>query len=130
MKNTPSLTKNQKLVFNVLSEEKGPLSAYSILDDLRDEGFRAPLQVYRALEKLIEMGLVHRLDSMNAFIACCHPNCENHNTSAFTICQECGNVQEIYDQDLIGKISDIAQNTLFQLQGTTVELRGLCKNCR
>ena len=57
------LTKNQKLVMGALSNANGPLSAYTILDELREHGFRAPLQVYRALEKLVELGLVHRLES-------------------------------------------------------------------
>lgn len=53
------LTRNQSLVYEVLSKAEGPLSAYTILDQLRDEGFRAPLQVYRALEKLLEIGRAH-----------------------------------------------------------------------
>ena len=69
------LTKNQTLVMGALSQAKGPLSAYTILDELRDDGFRAPLQVYRALEKLVELGLVHRLESLNAFVACQHTSC-------------------------------------------------------
>jgi hypothetical protein len=67
-----------------------PLSAYTILDQLRDQGFRAPLQVYRALDKLVEFGLVHRLESLNAFVACRHPDCEDHETIAFMICEKCG----------------------------------------
>ncbi|HSO47903.1 MAG TPA: transcriptional repressor, partial [Rhizobiaceae bacterium] len=59
---TAELTKNQSLVMGALARSDGPLSAYTILDQLRDNGFRAPLQVYRALEKLVEFGLVHRLE--------------------------------------------------------------------
>jgi len=66
------LTRNQSLVFGALSRAEGPLSAYTILDQLRDDGFRAPLQVYRALDKLVETGMVHRLESLNAFVACSH----------------------------------------------------------
>jgi Fur family zinc uptake transcriptional regulator len=62
------LTKNQSLVMGALSQANGPLSAYTILDELREHGFRAPLQVYRALEKVVEFGLVHRLESLNAFV--------------------------------------------------------------
>ncbi|MCB1460156.1 MAG: transcriptional repressor, partial [Nitratireductor sp.] len=67
------LTRNQLLVLNALVAAGGPLSAYGILDQLREEGFRAPLQVYRALEKLVDQGKVHRLESLNAFVACSHP---------------------------------------------------------
>lgn len=55
---TPQLTKNQSLVMGALAHSDGPMSAYTILDKLRDNGFRAPLQVYRALDKLLEYGLV------------------------------------------------------------------------
>ena len=64
------LTRNQQLVYDALTGAKTPLSAYTLLDQLRDAGFRAPLQVYRALEKLIEIGQVHRLESINSFVAC------------------------------------------------------------
>ena len=104
--NHQELTKNQTLVFGALSEADGPLSAYSILDQLRDEGFRAPLQVYRALEKLLEFGMVHRLESLNAFIACSHPECESHGTIAFAICETCGNVAEFADDAIAGHLQN------------------------
>ncbi len=66
------LTRNQSLVLSVLQSSEQPLSAYSILDRLREEGLRAPLQVYRALEKLLQAGRIHRLESKNAFVVCCH----------------------------------------------------------
>ena len=84
----PDLTRNQSLVFNALTRAPGPLSAYSLLDQLRDKGLRAPLQVYRALDKLVAFGMVHRLESLNAFVACRHPDCETHENIAFTICEE------------------------------------------
>ena len=83
------LTGNSKLVMDLLEVKKGPLSAYMILDELRDAGLRAPLQVYRALEKLISLGRVHRVESLNAFIACSHMSCENQGMSAFVICDKC-----------------------------------------
>ncbi|NRP75769.1 Zinc uptake regulation protein [Ensifer psoraleae] len=67
------LTKNQSLVLAVLQSSEQPLSAYSILDRLREHGLKAPLQIYRALDKLLDAGRVHRLESMNAFVVCCHP---------------------------------------------------------
>ncbi|MCB1470463.1 MAG: transcriptional repressor, partial [Rhizobiaceae bacterium] len=94
MAETRELTKNQALVFGVLSKAEGPLSAYSMLDQLREHGFRAPLQVYRALEKLVEFGLVHRLESINSFVACTHPHDHSHGLIAFAICEACGAVDE------------------------------------
>ena len=55
-----------------------------------DAGLRAPLQVYRALDKLVETGLVHRLESLNAFVACAHKHCHDDCASAFAICEKCG----------------------------------------
>ena len=125
----PALTKNQALVLSALSKVDSPLSAYAILDDLRDDGFRAPLQVYRALEKLQEYGLVHRLESLNAFIACTHPDCDDHGTIAFAICEECGQVREFADEAIAGRISDWAQTENFRMRKAVIELRGRCSAC-
>jgi Fur family zinc uptake transcriptional regulator len=124
------LTRNQSLVFETLSKADGPLSAYDILDRLRDKGFRAPLQVYRALDKLLELGLVHRLESLNAFIACAHPDCEGHGTMAFAICESCGQVEEFSDAAITRHLQDWAGHENFRLNRTIIELRGRCAACR
>ena len=88
-KRSEGISKKQTLVMDLLKNTKGPLSAYDILDKLHNFGFRAPLQVYRALDILIELGLVHRLETLNAFVACQHKNCESNykKTTMFTICE-------------------------------------------
>lgn len=130
---TSQLTKNQALVFKALTNAACPLSAYSILDELRDEGFRAPLQVYRALEKLLEMRLVHRLESQNAFVACKHTSSDgvdhNHDTVAFMICETCGTVAEIADESLQLQLQGLAGSEKFVLDQSVVELRGKCHDC-
>ena len=123
------LTKNQSLVFGALSRAEGPLSAYTILDQLRDDGFRAPLQVYRALDKLVETGMVHRLESLNAFVACRHPGCDSHETIAFAICETCGKVTEISDEALETRLRELAREDGFTVRKAVVELRGLCAGC-
>ncbi|MCA0254993.1 MAG: transcriptional repressor [Proteobacteria bacterium] len=126
------LTKNQDLVLGALKRSEAPLSAYVILDKLRDHGFRAPLQVYRALEKLIEMGLVHRLESLNAFVACAHSGescCSHHGTVAFAICNACGHVMEFHDHTVEHRLSDWARGKGFKQEKTTIEIRGLCATC-
>jgi Fur family zinc uptake transcriptional regulator len=123
------LTKNQSLVMGALTKSAGPLSAYTILDQLRDHGFRAPLQVYRALDKLVEFGLVHRLESLNAFVACRHPGCDGGETIAFMICDDCNQVEEITDAGLADRIRMIAADASFSLAKSTVELRGQCPDC-
>ena len=126
----PQLTKNQALVFDALSASAAPLSAYGILDHLRDKGFRAPLQVYRALDKLVEMGAAHRLESLNAFVACRHPDCEGHETAAFAICETCGQVRELNDAHLAHHLRDLAGKDGFVVRKSTVELRGTCATCQ
>ena len=126
----PDLTKNQSLVMGALSSAEGPLSAYTILDRLRGDGLRAPLQVYRALDKLVELGLVHRLESLNAFVACTHPDCDTHETVAFTICDDCGTVDEVTDDALARQLKELAGRSEFELKRSTVELRGLCRACK
>ncbi|MCG6858818.1 MAG: transcriptional repressor [Salaquimonas sp.] len=123
------LTRNQGLVLDTLDDAKGPLSAYSILDRLRGEGFRAPLQVYRALDKLMEFGLVHRLESLNAFVACRQDECGAHGTIAFAICEKCGMVAEFTNDEVAHLLEDWARSEKFELAKTTIELRGLCEAC-
>ena len=105
--------------------------AYDILDKLHDFGFRAPLQVYRALDKLIELGLVHRLETLNAFVACQHKNCESNykKTTMFTICEMCGNVHEFVNTGLIKLVKFLENDGKFKTSRTVVEFKGVCSAC-
>ncbi|MCR9219177.1 MAG: transcriptional repressor [Alphaproteobacteria bacterium] len=123
------LTRNQALVYAALTRAGGPLSAYAILDDLRAAGLRAPQQIYRALDKLTERGLVHRLESLNAFVACCDPAHEGHEMAAFSICEACGKVGEMTDAGLIDRLKRLAARDAFQIRSMTLEVRGLCAEC-
>ncbi len=129
----PDLTKNQTLVLDALTRVEGPASAYLLLDRLREHGFRAPLQVYRALEKLIEYGLVHRLESLNSFVACAHPHehahGQRHGLVAFAICENCGQVDEFSDATVEKRLRGWANDHSFRLAKTTIEMRGTCANC-
>ena len=126
---TPKLTKNQTLVFQALETAEAPLSAYTILDALRGEGLRAPLQVYRALDKLLELGLVHRLESLNAFVACAHPDCHVSSMMAFAICERCGQVSEFADETVEDRLTGWARESGFRPSKTTIEIKGLCAVC-
>lgn len=125
-----SLTKNQHLVLNSLLNAESPMSAYSILDELRSEGFKAPLQVYRALDYLVKECKVHKLESLNAYVACSHPTCEGHGTIVFAICENCKKVDEITDKKLTSQLKLIGKASNFILKNATVELRGNCKTCQ
>lgn len=124
------LTRNQKLVMDELSKAGEPLGAYAILDQLQEHGFRAPLQVYRALDKLVETGLVHKLESLNAFVACRQPGCDNHEATAFMICGSCGQTTELTDGALARRLMKLVRDYEFALKQTTIELRGNCRSCR
>ena len=125
------LTKNQALVLGALNHCGNPQSAYDILDRLREQGFRAPLQVYRALEKLVEFGLVHRLESLNAFVACSHPHTHDHDkgVTAFAICNSCGDVTEFQEPEIEALLAARNRKAGFQADQTTVEIRGRCQAC-
>jgi len=123
------LTRNQALVYGTLHDAHGPLSAYAILDRLRPDGLRAPQQIYRALDKLMEFGLIHRLESLNAFVACSHPAHEGHSVVAFAICEACGNVSEFSEAALAEHLRRWADETGFRIKKSTIEVRGLCDGC-
>ncbi len=121
------LTRNQKLVLDVVSGAKLPQSAYDILDKLRGDGFKAPLQVYRALDKLLAHGLVHRLESLSAFIACQHPHGEGRAATVFMICDECGTVSEQTDTCISGDLRKLAKTDGFSVKQANIEVRGVCR---
>lgn len=123
------LTKNQQAVFDALKTSDTAKTAYELLDDLRDQGLRAPPQIYRALEKLGELGLVHRLESMNAFVACGQHDCSGHQSVAFAICDDCGKVEEISGKEIEQELSAISQKTGFHLSKSVLELHGHCGTC-
>lgn len=126
-----ALTKNQSLVLAELQKADAPLTAYVLLDRLRDQGFRAPLQVYRALEKLLESGIVHRLESINAFLACAHDTHDGHHhgVAAFAICETCGQVDEFADHIIDDRLNSWTTTRGFRPHKTSVELRGTCAAC-
>ncbi len=130
MTDQPRLTRNQSLVFNALGKAEGPLSAYGILDEVRAAGIRAPLQVYRALDQLMELGLVHRLESLNAFVACCRPDDHAEGAMiAFAICEGCGQVSEFSDAEVARRLSRWTTAHAFHPTKTTIEIRGHCPAC-
>ncbi|MEP9398737.1 Fur family transcriptional regulator [Mesorhizobium sp. KR2-14] len=123
------LTKNQLRVLEKLEAASGPLSAYMLLDQLREQGFRAPLQVYRALEGLMNAGFVHRLESMNAFVACSEPHDHSHRLIAFAICDKCGQVSEFSDEVIGEQLDAWIGSTGFAAKRAVIEFRGTCAKC-
>lgn len=129
MKGREVLTKNQAQVLERLKAAAAPLSAYVLLDQLRDSGFRAPLQVYRALDTLIKGGYVHRLESLNAFVACAEPHDHAHRMTAFAICDSCGHASEFSDAEVGEPLEDWLHQTGFAPKKAVIEFRGTCAKC-
>ena len=125
-----TLTKNQLRVLERLEVAIGPLSAYTLLDQLRDDGFRAPLQVYRALDTLMKGGFVHRLESLNAFVACAEPHDHSHRMTAFAICDICKQVTEFSDHAVGEQLDEWVGATGFVAKKAVIEFRGTCAKCR
>lgn len=123
------LTQRQQQVLTALTTAGKPQSAYTLLDNLREEGFRVPLQVYRALNSLTRAGLVHKLESINAFVACAHTHPHKHGLAAFTICDECGQADEFSDDIIEARLRQVADAKAFTLEHTIIEMRGVCENC-
>jgi Fur family zinc uptake transcriptional regulator len=127
--NELKLTKNQSLVLEVLESHQNPLSAYSILEQLADAGLRAPPQVYRALEKLIDYGLIHKLESINSYVACQHRHCGSHQVTSFAICDTCERVLEIINQEFETTLHGLAERSGLNPTHSTVEIHGTCAAC-
>lgn len=127
----PKLTRNQTLVHARLAAAGRAMSAYELLDALRQDGLRAPVQVYRALDKLTGIGLIHRLESCNAYIACAGEHASPHEpeAAAFAICDDCGSVTEFTAADSMAALAAWARGSGFATRQTTIELRGRCADC-
>ncbi len=117
-------------VFDALRDASRPLSAYAILDLLRPHGVSAPPTVYRALNRLVDEGRVHRLESLSAYVACDHDH--DHvptDPALFMICSDCGQTQEFTDQSIARRLDRMARERGFHSAAATVELRGQCADC-
>lgn len=122
------LTDLRRAVLEVVWRNHNPIGAYEILDNLKEEGRRAaPMTVYRALDFLMENGLVHRLASQNAFLGCDRP--EHTHRGQFLICRGCGVVGELSDDGIVNAIRDSARKTGFCVETPMVEVTGLCRQC-
>lgn len=118
----------RRRVLELVWDSHRPIGAYDILDELNRDGRRAaPPTVYRALEFLIEADLVHRLDSLNAFVGCADPR--NSHTGQFLICRGCRSVAELDDADIDGLVRDKAAALGFSAVHPMLEIQGLCPEC-
>lgn len=122
------LPRNAQRVLGVLKEAGKPLSAYEVLDQLRPLGVTAPPTVYRSLDRLVTNGLIHRLESLNAFVACSEGHA--HGPSAFAICTGCRTVVEMESRTLPGDLESWADKEGFAISSVAIEVLGQCSDCR
>jgi Fur family zinc uptake transcriptional regulator len=122
-------TSLREKVYALLLQQEGAIGAYELLDSLKlSEPGAKPATVYRTLDFLLEFGLVHKLESTNAFVACHHFDC-NHPVQ-FLICDSCGEVQEIQSEGLKETLDKQAQSVGFRVIKQTIEAHGMCAACK
>ncbi|WP_394131088.1 Fur family transcriptional regulator [Shewanella maritima] len=131
--NGVKLTDKRKNVLTVLIDANKPLSAYEIVDIYRatHQVALAPMSVYRMLDTLCSLPLVHKLSSENKYLVCSHITCDHaHETPQFLICKCCGKVAERGIQsNVITALKDSIEQADFQLINSQIELQCLCKDC-
>ena len=125
-----NLSKNQQIVLDLIEKSREPVKAYSILNNVQKKGIKAPPQVYRALEKLIELGKIHKVESKNAFVACKSTNCEITKATIFSICEICEKVTEIANNKLSNFLNNFDDKTGMKYKKYNLEFFGLCKKCK
>jgi Fur family zinc uptake transcriptional regulator len=129
------LTPVRVRVLEILSEAHRAMGAYEILERLAAEGLGAqPPVAYRALDFLIAAGFVHKVERLNAYVACCHPedgDSEAHaNGACFLICAQCRKVAEVADGALEIAVAQAAAGRGFAIRSTVLEIEGICPACR
>ena len=134
------LTELRRHVLGLVLDAAAPTGAYELLDRLRQtRRGAAPPTVYRALDFLLEQGLIHRVERLSAFIGCVagctadhgEDEGESHTHAAqFLICRQCGRVIEMQDHDVSAVLARAAKEAGFSVSGATIEAEGLCSTCR
>jgi Fur family zinc uptake transcriptional regulator len=122
-----AMSERDRLVLDCLRLRGRPMTAYELIDDLRGEGISAPPTIYRVLARLTASGAVHRLQTLNAYMACAH---ETHaSVPVFAICESCRRVTEIADESVQEQLGRLAGSAGFSIQRAAVEVLGRCAAC-
>ena len=130
------LTPIRARVLGLVADAGQPIKAYDLLEQIRvgnnadgeEAGAAAPPTVYRALDFLLANGFIHKLESVNAFVACHHPSTAQHSVP-FLICDRCHSAVELEDLDVVAQLEARARSLGFQPQAQTLEVHGICARC-
>ncbi|WP_374356312.1 transcriptional repressor [Chitinimonas sp.] len=123
------LTDQRREVLSLLLTAPGSMKAYELLAEVQKrKPTAAPPTIYRALDFLVSVGLAHKLESMNAFVACC--DFENPHHGVMLICDRCHGVSELHDAGLAARMQQEASKIGFAVAPQDVELHGACAACR
>ena len=123
------LTDIRRRVLELIWTSHAPVGAYGLLEVLGREGrAAAPPTVYRALDFLLAHGLIHRIETMNAFIGCSHPGVPH--SGLFLVCDGCGTVAELVESDVASAVESGAARMGFTVETLTMEAKGKCPECR
>ena len=122
------MTPIRRRVLELLLATDAPAKAYDLLDQLGDEGAAKPPTIYRALDFLLEMGLAHKIESLNAYVACGHR--DHRHSAVFLICASCHAAEELHADATISALEAESAEVDFALRSTVLEVRGICAQCR
>jgi Fur family zinc uptake transcriptional regulator len=123
-----SLTPVRKRVLELLLNQHGPAKAYDLLPLIDADKSAKPPTIYRALDFLVRMGLAHRIESLNAFIACDVGACAR--STIFLICEKCGAAEEFDAGHALVDLGEAAKKDGFAIRRTMIEASGLCAQCQ
>jgi Fur family zinc uptake transcriptional regulator len=122
------LTPIRKMVLELIWKEHNPVKAYDLLSRLDTNKCSAkPPTIYRALDFLLEMGLIHKIETMNSFVGCHHP--EISHFCQFAICESCGSLEEFCDESIADIIKNNAKKIGFKIKSQKLEIIGRCEKC-
>ncbi len=125
------LTQIRRRVLELVWSSHRPIGAYALLEVLKEKRANAaPPTIYRALDFLLEQGLIHRIQSQNAFIGCPNPDSEHLHNAMFLICTDCGNTVELEETKIDKLLNSSASTQGFVIESRMVEAAGLCPACQ
>ncbi len=121
------MTRIRRKVLRLLIESTEPAKAYDLLAHLDGEGSAKPPTIYRALDFLQEFGLAHKIESLNAYVACGHAS--HSHSAVFLICETCGSAEELHTVTTSEALQAETEAAGFRLSHAVIEARGICRSC-